>query len=201
MRNLVPNIVEHNKVFADAMEQLFKSMRYGLATCKRKTSLDQAVMRKHIVDWQLNEDDDALTTASIQYTTWLPVLYEVNTSGSIGSNMSTTAVAPAGISLGYNYPGGTQNIIDVNTGGCLTRINLNPTITIDNSTSGGGANYTHVQSVAAVTWTINHGLGFIPNVFVLDGNGVELIGTVDSATATTLVISFSQAVSGTAYLT
>ena len=201
MRNLVPNIIQHNKVFADAMEQLFKSMRYGIETCKRKTSLDQAIMRKHIVDWQNNEDDDALTTASIQYTTWLPVTYEVNTSGSIGSTGSVTSSSPAGISLGYNYPGGTQNIIDVNTGGCITRINLNPTITIDNSSAGGSANYTHVQSVAAITWTINHSLGFIPNVFVLDGNGIELIGTVDSATATTLVISFSQAVSGTAYLT
>lgn len=188
-------------MFADAVEQLFKSMRYGLATCKRKTSLDQAIMRKHIVDWQVDEDDDALTTASIQYTTWLPVLYEVNTSGTIGSNSSTTAVAPAGVSLGYNYPGGTQNIIDVNTGGCITRINLNPTITIDNSSGGGTANYTHVQSVAAVTWSITHNLGFIPNVFVLDGNGVELIGSINSVTATTLVISFSQAVSGTAYLT
>ena len=201
MRNLVPNKTEHYKVFADAVDQLFHSIRFGLSGRKRKTSLDQAIMRKHIVDWQVNEDDDALTTASIQYTTWLPVLYEVNTSGSIGSNSSTTATYPAGVSLGYNYPGGTQNIIDVNTGGCITRINLNPTITIDNSSSGGGANYTHVQSIAAVTWTITHNLGFVPNVFVLDGNGVEMIGSINSANATTLVISFSQAVSGTAYLT
>ena len=200
MRNLIPNRVEHYKVFADAVEQLFKSVRYGITSCKRKTSLDQAIMRKHIVDWQLNEDDEALTTASIQYTTWLPVLYEVNTSGTIGSTGSTTSTSPSGISLGYNYPGGTQNIIDVNTGGCLTRINLNPTITIDNS-SNGNAGYTHVQSVAAVTWTINHNLGFIPNIFVLDGSGVEIIGSIDSATSTSLVISFSQAVSGTAYLT
>ena len=200
MRNLLPNIVEHNKVFASAVEVLFKNMRYGITSCKRKGSLDQAIIRKHIVDWQLNEDDDALTTASITYNTWLPVLYEVNTSGSINTNSSTSISAPAGVSLGYNYPGGTQNIIDVNTGGCITRINLNPTITIDNGT-GGGANYTHIQSVAALTWTINHNLGFIPNVFVLDGNGIELIGSINSVTASTLVISFSQAVSGTAYLT
>jgi len=201
MRNLVPNRVEHYKVYADAIEQLFKSIRYGLTTRKRKTSLDQSVMRKQIVDWQVNEDDDALTTASVQYTTWLPVLYDVNTSGSIGSSGSSTSTSPVGVSLGYNYPGGTQNIIDVNAGGCITRINLNPTITIDNSSGSGSANYTHVQSVASVTWTINHNLGFIPNVFVLDGNGVELIGSIDSATGTTLVLSFSQAVSGTAYLT
>lgn len=126
MRNLLPNKVEHYKTFASAVEGVFKRIRYGIDTCKRKTSYDLALMRKHIVDWQTNEDDDALTTASIQYTTWLPVLYEVNTSGSIGSNNSTIS-SPSGISLGYNYPGGTQNIIDVNTGGCITRINLNPT--------------------------------------------------------------------------
>lgn len=200
MRNLVPNRVEHYKVFADAVEQLFKSVRYGITSCKRKTSLDQAIMRKHIVDWQLNEDDEALTTASIQYTTWLPVLYEVNTSGTIGSTGSTTSTSPSGISLGYNYPGGTQNIIDVNTGGCLTRINLNPTITIDNSSSGN-AGYTFVQQTASTIWTINHNLGFVPNVFVLDGNGVEMIGSINSTNASTTVISFSQAVSGTAYLT
>ena len=194
MRNLVPNRVEHYKVFADAVEQLFKSMRYGITTRKRKTSLDQAMMRKHIVDWQLNEDNDALTTASVQYTTWLPVTYEVNTSGSIGSTGSSTSSVPVGVSLGYNYPGGTQNIIDVNAGGCITRINLNPTVNINSS------QYTFTQSVASATWTINHNLGFVPNVTTLDQNGDEIVGFIDSATGNTVVVTFSQPVSGTAYL-
>lgn len=194
MRNLIPNRVEHYKVFASAMEQLYKSMRYGISSCSRKTSLDQAIMRKHIVDWQLNEDDGALTTASIQYTTWLPVTYEVNTSGSIGTSGSTTSSSPVGVSLGYNYPGGTQNIIDVNAGGCLTRINLNPTVNINSS------QYTFTQSAPSATWTINHNLGFVPNVTTLDENGDEIVGFIDSATANTIVVTFSQAVSGTAYL-
>lgn len=196
MRNLLPNIVEHNKTFASAVEQLFKSIRYGINSCKTKSSYDQAVIRKHIVDWQLNEDNDALTTASIQYNTWLPVIYEVNTSGTIESGTSSQC-SPAALSLGYTYPGGTQNIIDVNSGGCITRINLNPTVNI----GGGTADYIHTQTVAASTWTITHNLGFIPNVFVLDGSGVELIGSVTSANTTTLILTFSLPVTGTAYLT
>jgi hypothetical protein len=200
MRNLVSAKIEHYKVFANAVEQLFKSVRYGITSCKRKTSLDWAIMRKRIVDWQINEDDAALTDVSIQYTTWLPVTYEVNTSGSIGSSTSSTSSSAAGVSLGYNYPGGTENIIDVNAGGCITRINLNPTVNINNTSTGSTSQFVYEQLTAATTWTINHGLGFRPNVYTIDNAGVNIIGNIDSSTLTTMVISFSKPVSGFAYL-
>lgn len=201
MRNLLPNKTEHYRVFADAVEQLFKSVRYGIEFSRRQLSLDQAVMRKHIVDWQSNEDDDALTTASVQYRAWLPVVYDVNSSGTIGSpNSTTVSGSQTGLSLGYKHPGGTQNIIDINTGGYVTRINLNPVINIDNTTDAPTTQFTFTQSTPSATWTIVHDLGFIPNIFTIDSTGVEIIGSVDSVTLTTVVISFSQAVSGNAYL-
>jgi hypothetical protein len=109
-------------------------------------------------------------------------------------------VAPSGISLGYNYPGSNAtNIIDVNAAGCVTRINLNPTVNINN-TSNGGAQFTYTQSTPSATWTITHGLGYIPNVYTVDTSGVNIIGNVDSSTVSTLVLSFSKPVSGYAYL-
>jgi hypothetical protein len=207
MRNLLPKKVEHYKVFADAIEQVYKQLRYGLANRHSIKSLDLATMRKNIVDWQANDDAGALTDVSMSYTTWLPVTYDFDTrvdSTTAGYYRCPTTVAPSGISLGYNYPGGnSQNIIDVNAGGCITRINLNPTVNINNGSGGAGggsATFSYRQSTPATTWTITHSLGFIPNVFVLDDAGVELIGAIDSATTTTLVISFSTAVSGYAYL-
>jgi hypothetical protein len=204
MRNLLPKKVEHYKVFADVVTGIFKSMRYGISSIKPRTSAEIAMMRKQIVDWQANEDAGALTTASLSYTTWLPVTYEENTSMNVSSSgyyQCPTRVAPSSVSLGYNYPGGnSQNIIDVNAGGCITRINLNPTVNINNTSTGSNSQFVYQQTTASTTWTINHGLGFIPNVYTIDNAGVNIIGTIDSSTVTTLVISFSKPVSGYAYL-
>lgn len=60
--------------------------------------------------------------------------------------------------------------------------------------------YTHVQSSAAATWTVNHPLSFQPNVAVVDSSGSQIEGAVDYVDADTLTISFSAAFAGTAYL-
>jgi hypothetical protein len=60
--------------------------------------------------------------------------------------------------------------------------------------------YRHIQSSAQSTWAIEHNLGFMPSVTVVDsgGNLVEANVTYNSVTALTL--SFSAAISGVAYL-
>ena len=56
------------------------------------------------------------------------------------------------------------------------------------------------QSVASSTWSIPHGLNGHPNVVAFDGSGNELVGDVSYPTLSQVILTFSQAVSGTAYL-
>lgn len=205
MRNLLKDKTKYYKVFAENVYDNFRQMRYGIGKGVPDAEYDSSMIRKELVDWQSNADNDALTQTSINYYGWLPVTYSslddsVVFDGSINSDpyryLRVCSANPVNVGLSYNY--GTnqnQNLIEVNTGGCVTRINLNPAVTINN-----GAQFTFHQSTPATTWTINHSLGFIPNVFIMDENGVEIIGVVDTATTTQLVISFTDPVTGYAYL-
>lgn len=194
MRNLLPNQAKHNKVFADAVYRQYKQMRYGIASCK-STDLDMATMRKYIVDWQENEDAGALDETSIQYQTWLALNYDdvVYSQGGTGY-IHTSAQAPT---VGLNYVNGNinENIIQINAGGCITRINLNPSIFIAENTS-----YVHTQSVAATEWNIVHNLNMIPNVRTEDLSGNDIEGVVTVVDNYQIKITFSQPVSGKAYL-
>lgn len=60
--------------------------------------------------------------------------------------------------------------------------------------------YTHTQSVSSATWTINHGLGFNPIAVVLDSAGTNCEGTFSYPTVNQMVITFTAAFTGTAYL-
>lgn len=60
--------------------------------------------------------------------------------------------------------------------------------------------YTHTQSVSSATWTINHNLGFNPTAVVLDSAGTNCEGTFSYPTINQMVITFSSAFTGTAYV-
>ena len=60
--------------------------------------------------------------------------------------------------------------------------------------------YTHVQAVANATWTINHNLGFNPTAVVLDSSGTQCEGTFSYPTTNQMVITFTSAFTGTAYV-
>lgn len=194
MRNLLPNQAKYSKVFADAVYRQYKQIRYGIASCK-STDLDLAVMRKHIVDWQENEDAGALDETSIQYQTWLALNYDnvVYSQGGTGY-IRTSATAPT---VGLNYVSGNidKNIIQISAGGCITRINLNPSIFIADNIS-----YVHTQTNPATVWDITHSLNMIPNVRTEDLAGQDIEGTVEVVSVNQIKIYFSQAVSGKAYL-
>ena len=69
--------------------------------------------------------------------------------------------------------------------------------------SPGGAGstpYVHNQSPAATIWTIQHDLGYFPNVIAFDDTGVEVRGTVNHVDANQVQIAHSTAYAGTAYL-
>jgi len=66
--------------------------------------------------------------------------------------------------------------------------------------SPGDVSYTHTQAVASATWTINHNLGFNPTAVVLDSAGTQCEGTFSYPTVNQMVITFTAAFSGTAYV-
>lgn len=61
--------------------------------------------------------------------------------------------------------------------------------------------FVHTQAASSATWTINHNLGGYPSVTIDDGTGVELVADVAYASDNQIVVSFSSARTGKAYLT
>lgn len=66
--------------------------------------------------------------------------------------------------------------------------------------SGGDLSYTHVQDVAATTWTIDHNLGKYPSVGVVDSAGTLVEGEVRYTSTSQCVLSFSAPFAGKVYL-
>lgn len=61
--------------------------------------------------------------------------------------------------------------------------------------------YVHDQGVSSDTWVIEHNLGFIPNITVVDSAGTVVEGSYDySANGDTVTVSFNGATTGKAYL-
>ena len=141
MRNLLKDKSRYYKVFADDVYSTFRKIRYGIATCNVDSDYDIDLVRKELVDWQSNADNDALTQTSLNYYGWLPITYNTNDESVVFSSsindpyryLKLCSNNPVNVGVSYNYgTNSNQNLIDVNTGGCVTRINLNPAITINN---------------------------------------------------------------------
>jgi hypothetical protein len=58
----------------------------------------------------------------------------------------------------------------------------------------------HIQEVASSVWTIEHGLGFVPNITVVDSAGTVVEGSYDYPDSNTVVLTFVGAFSGRAFL-
>lgn len=65
---------------------------------------------------------------------------------------------------------------------------------------GSGAVFTFHQTAAAATWVIDHHLGLIPDVLVLDQNGHPLYAELQFPSDQTVVVVHSTPYKGTAYL-
>ena len=203
MKDFYSNRERYYENFANAIYKEHKRLRYGIATCRPTPDLDLAMVRKELIEWQSKNDGDALCATNVTYTTWLPVGYtqkeiedlEKEAPTGPGYVHSYTTNGPTGIGLGYQYGDGTQNIIEVNTGGCLTRINLNPAITINNN-----ASFQYSQGTPSSLWVINHNLNMTPNVWETDLSGNTIDGTVEVVNPNTIKIHFTTPVAGVAYL-
>ena len=197
MRTYLQNRVKYNKQFADVMHRLYKQMRYGIDSCKPDQDNQLISMRKELVEWEANEDDGALSETKIQLKTWLGVKYDdvLYSKGGTGFFVSEDGRGPA---VGLDYMGtqqSGQNIIEINSGGCITRINLNPAITINQNSS-----FVFTQQTASIMWDIIHGMNLIPSVRTEDLTGVDIVGTIDIIDNNRIKIYFNQAVAGRAYL-
>lgn len=60
--------------------------------------------------------------------------------------------------------------------------------------------YTHIQAVASAVWTINHNLNGEPTAVVLDSAGTQCEGTFSYPSKNQMVITFTSAFTGTAYV-
>lgn len=197
MRTYLPNRVKYNKQFADAMHRLYKQMRYGIGSCKPDYNNQLVSMRKELVEWEANEDDGALSETKIQFKTWLGVKYDdvLYSKGGTGFIISDDGKAP---SMGLNYMGqqqSGQNVIEINSGGCITRINLNPAITINQNSS-----FVYTQQTPTTMWDITHGMNMIPNVTTEDAQGNDIVGILDIVDNNRIKIYFNTPIAGKAYL-
>lgn len=70
------------------------------------------------------------------------------------------------------------------------------------SGGGGGSSISEVFefTTAATTWTIEHNLGLYPSITTVDDNGEVIIGEVIYVSDNTIRVTFSEAVSGNAYI-
>lgn len=60
--------------------------------------------------------------------------------------------------------------------------------------------YRFVQPTPSSTWTIDHNLPFRPNVSIVDSFGREIVAEIAYSSQTQVVLSFSPACAGEAYL-
>jgi hypothetical protein len=197
MRTYLPNKVKYNKQFADIMYRLYKQMRYGIESCEPSQDNQLITLRKQLVEWEANEDDGALSETKVQLKTWLGVKYDdvLYSKGGTGYFVSGDGKSPT-VGLNYmNQQQAGQNIIEINSGGCITRINLNPSIVINQNNS-----FVFSQPTPALIWNISHNMNLKPNVRINDLTGADIVGTISYIDDNTLRIIFNQAVAGKAYL-
>ncbi len=65
---------------------------------------------------------------------------------------------------------------------------------------GSGATYIFNQGSPTTTWTINHNLNKYPSITVVDSGGTTVVGSYTYNNANTIVLTFTVAFGGRAYL-
>ena len=106
-----------------------------------------------------------------------------------------------------NDPGvaGPPNVLTIGT--VTTATNASATITgvapnqVLNLVYPAATRHTHTQGTAATVWTINHTLGGFPSVTIVDSAKTVVFGEVNYISTTQVVVNFTSAFSGFAYLT
>lgn len=186
--------------YSDAVYKVFLEERYGIAPCCNNKSLEQLEAEKMLCDWKVLTDENSMSDSQLRYFANLPIYVnsELGTTSNDGYyNYTGTSSNSASVvyNTGFN---GLENIVEINAGGSITRINLNSIINIDNSPTD---QYTHEQLTPSDVWVISHNLGFVPgNELITDIDGNEIEGVTRVVDNNTIQIEFSEAIAGYAYI-
>jgi len=210
MRNFLPQKEKYLINFANSVYAEFQQMKYGIQSCRNTGDLWLNEMRKDIANYQSNDDGEALSQVSIQHMGWLPVYYPTMDSSCdymppwmdvSKYQVQTCNGGPRSIGMSYVGQNNSSNLIEVNSGGCITRININPAITINNN-NGAAFTFTQPCNLPQTVWNINHNLGYTPNVWSEDCSNppVNISGTVHVVNSNTITLTFSIPQAGKAYL-
>ena len=73
------------------------------------------------------------------------------------------------------------------------------TIDISGLKGGGDLSYVHNQTTASSTWSVTHSLIKKPAVTILDDDGYEIEADVQHISDNSVIITFSEAITGTAH--
>ena len=131
------------KNHADAVYKEFMSLKYGINVCCNKKSIDELEIDKELCDWKKLTGRDLLSEVQLRRFANKPIYIggEIDDTYYVGRTLDG-----AGFNYQYSY-NSEQNIIEVNVGGSITRINVNPNITIN------GGSYQYHNTNSSDTWT------------------------------------------------
>jgi len=73
------------------------------------------------------------------------------------------------------------------------------TIDISGLKGGGDLSYVHNQTTASSTWSVTHSLIKKPAVILLDDDGYEIEADIQHISDNSVIITFSEAITGTAH--
>jgi hypothetical protein len=102
---------------------------------------------------------------------------------------------------GVAGPPNTLTIGTVTVGETSASITGTPPNQILNLVYPAATRHVHTQGTAATTWTINHLLTGYPSVMVVDSAKTVVYGEINYTNTSQVVVNFSSAFSGYAYLT
>lgn len=193
--------VKLQKNYSDAVYKVFLEERYGIAPCGKGKSMEQLETEKMLCDWKVLKGAEDLSDTQLRYFANLPIYIDQN-AGTVSNDShyrfagsASNRSATVTYNTGFN---GEQNIVEINAGGAVTRINLNSVINIDNTELD---KYTHYQETPSTVWTVVHNMEFVPgNELITDLDGNEIEGVTRVIDLNTIEITFSEAVAGYAYV-
>lgn len=174
---------KHFIKFANSYYDEFRRMRFGVKSCKKPSEVWLDELRHEILQYQKVDDTDALC--------------QVNIIGTLIPSLSLIFDPMNKCNVHVKFTNGSQSesIVQINTGGCITYLNIDPIVNV-----GTSFEYTQDCATPSDEWFITHNLDLVPNVWVEDCSGNDIIPTIEVVDNNTIKLKFSQPVSGKAFL-